>query len=68
MARGPSRNETEKVQPTVSAQTYAFLEELVDIGPYGNTPTAVAAYLIQRGIDDLIRGSVLGKPKKKRRG
>jgi hypothetical protein len=67
MARGRNQNDTVKVQPTVSAQTLAFLNELVEIGNYGNTPTAVAAYLIQRGIDDLLRDKVLEKPRRKRR-
>jgi hypothetical protein len=31
----------------------------MDLG-YGNTPTEVARYLIQRGIDDLIRDGVIG--------
>jgi hypothetical protein len=67
MARGKSQNDTVKVQPTVSAQTLAFLNQLVGIGNYGNTPTAVAAYLIQRGIDDLLRDKVLEKPRRRRR-
>jgi len=66
MAHGKNHNETGKVHPTISVQTAEYLKQLVDIGVYGNNPTAVAAYLIQRGIDDLIRTQVLTKlnPKK----
>lgn len=62
MPRAKNRNETVKVQPTVSRQTFNFLEELVDIGNYGNTPTTVAAYLIQRAIDDMLRAKLLDRP------
>jgi hypothetical protein len=57
MPRGANRNKTLKVQPTISAQQMNYLEQLVKVGNYGNTPTAVALYLIQRGIDDM-----LGRP------
>jgi hypothetical protein len=67
MARGPNKNDTTKVQPTISAQTSRYLDRLVEIGAYGNTPTAVAAYLIQREIDDLIRSGVLRPITKKTR-
>ena len=59
MPRGKNRNEVMKVQPSISRQTFNFLEQLVDIGNYGNTPTAVATYLIQRGIDDMLRDKLL---------
>lgn len=51
----------DKVHPTISVQTADYLKQLVDLGAYGNNPTAVAAYLIQRGIDDLLRTQVLTK-------
>jgi hypothetical protein len=62
MPRGKNRNRVLKVQPTISAQQMDYLEQLVEIGNYGNTPTAVALSLIQRGIDDM-----LGRPLIKRR-
>ena len=65
MARGKNRNETLKIQPTISEQTFKFLMQLVDIGNYGNTPTAVASYLIQRGIDDMLRAKLLDKTTKR---
>ncbi len=65
MPRGKNRNETLKVQPTISKQMLSFLEQLVDIGNYGNTPTAVASYLIQRGIDDMLRAKLLDKTTKR---
>lgn len=67
MPRGKNRNETVKVQPTISKQTFEFLTQLVDIGNYGNTPTAVATYLIQRSIDDMLRAKLLDKVKKRSR-
>lgn len=67
MARGQNQNDTTKVQPTISTQTLRYLNRLVEIGAYGNTPTAVAAYLIQREIDDLIRSGVLQPGTKKSR-
>ena len=48
-----------KVQPTISAQQMDYLEQLVEVGNYGNTPTAVALYLIQRGIDDMLGRSLV---------
>lgn len=69
MPRGKNRNKTLKVQPTISAQQMEYLEQLVDEGNYGNTPTAVALYLIQRGIDDMLRAKLIerGKRRAKRR-
>ena len=70
MPRGPNRNKVLKVQPTISAQQMEYLEQLVEVGNYGNTPTAVAQYLIQRGIDDLLGRPVLTlktQPKRVRR-
>lgn len=43
-------------------QTAEFIEDLIQIGSYGNSDAEVAAYLLQRGIDDLLRSHVL-KPK-----
>lgn len=68
MARGRNRNRVLQVKPTISAQQMGYLEQLVKVGNYGNTPTAVALYLIQRGIDDLLgRPVVTIKPQPKRR-
>ena len=57
--RPKSANETTKVHPTVSLQTAAFIKQLIKIGSYGNSDAEVAAYLIQRTIDDLLRAGVL---------
>lgn len=62
--RPKSPNETVKVHPTVSTQIVDFFSDLIAIGTYGNSDAEVAAYLIQRGIDDLLRAGVL-KPKPK---
>lgn len=67
MPRGKNRNEVVKVQPTISKQAFEYLTQLVDIGNYGNTPTAVATYLIQRGIDDMLRSKLLDRPTRRRR-
>jgi hypothetical protein len=65
MARGKNRNDTLKVHPTISAQTLGYLDQLVTIGNYGNTPTSAAGYLIQRGIDDMLRAKLLNKVKRR---
>ncbi|MEK7996284.1 MAG: hypothetical protein AAB403_20990 [Planctomycetota bacterium] len=65
MARGKNLNDTVKVQPTVSLQTFDYLNQLVAIGNYGNTPTNAAGYLIQRGIDDMLRAKLLDKIRKR---
>ena len=59
MARPKSQNETRKVHPTLSEQMLDFLDDLIAIGNYGNSRSEVARYLIQRGIDDLLRNNVL---------
>lgn len=60
-----NRNKVLRVKPTISAQQMDYLEQLVEIGNYGNTPTAVALSLIQRGIDDMLGRSLI-KPRTKR--
>ena len=67
MARAKNRNDTLKVHPTVSVQTLGYLDQLVSLGNYGNTPTNVAAYLIQRSIDDMLRVKLLDKNQKRPR-
>ena len=52
------------MHPTISAQMAGFIEDLIQIGSYGNNDSEVAAYLIQRALDDLLRAGVL-KPKTK---
>jgi hypothetical protein len=59
MSRKPNANESKKVQPVLSAQFRRCLDQLVDLG-YGKTPTEAARYLIDRGIDDLIRAKTIG--------
>jgi hypothetical protein len=69
VARKPNANESRKVQPVLSAQFRHYLDQLVDLG-YAKTPTEVARYLIERGIDDLIRAKTIGpdfrRPRKRR--
>jgi hypothetical protein len=59
MSRKPNANVSKKVQPVLSAQFRDYLDQLVDLG-YGKTPTEAARYLIDRGIDDLIRAKTIG--------
>ena len=69
MARKPNANKSRKVQPVLSAQFRRYLDQLVDLG-YGKTPTEAAQYLIDRGIDDLIRSKTIGpgfRPPRKRK-
>jgi hypothetical protein len=69
VARKDNPNKSRKVQPVLSAQFRRYLDDLVDLG-YANTPTEVARYLIDRGIDDLIRAKTIGpgsrRPRKRR--
>lgn len=48
-----------KVHPVLSAEMHEILERLVKKGPYGTSKTQVAQYLIQRGVDDLVRAHVI---------
>ena len=59
MGRPKNITPTRKIYPTVSFQTVQYLNDLIEIGSYGNSEAEVAAYLIQRGIDDLLRSQVL---------
>jgi hypothetical protein len=59
VSRKPNQNVSKKVQPVVSAQFRRYLDQLVNLG-YGKTPTEAARYLIERGIDDLIRAGTIG--------
>lgn len=65
MPRGPNRNNTLQVKPTISEQQLHYLEQLVAIGNYGNTPTAAALTLIQRGIDDALGRGLIDKVRAK---
>jgi hypothetical protein len=51
-------NQSKKIHPMLSEQFHTYLGQLVDVG-YGNTPTDAARYLIERGIDDLIRSKTI---------
>jgi hypothetical protein len=66
VARKFNVNESRKVQPVLSVQFRRHLDDLVDLG-YAKTPTEVAQYLIERGIDDLIRTKTIGPGSKRRR-
>jgi hypothetical protein len=59
MARKPNPNQSSKVQPVLSAQFRRYLDQLVILG-YGKTPTEAARYLIDRGIDELLRTKTIG--------
>lgn len=66
MARKSNANKSRKVQPVLSAQFRRYLDQLVSLG-YGKTPTEAARYLIDRGIDDLIRTKTIGPGSKSSR-
>jgi hypothetical protein len=60
MAGRPKNDEpTKKVEPRLHPKAFAQLKQLAQIGTYGSNATEVAKYLIQRGLDDLIRAGVL---------
>jgi hypothetical protein len=66
VARKRNANESKKVQPVLSAQFRRYLDQLVDLG-YGKTPTDAARYLIDRGIDELLRTKIIGPQFRRRR-
>jgi hypothetical protein len=60
MAGRPKNQEPgKKVEPTLPADAYTCLEFLAKMRRFGDTPSAVARYLILREIDDLTRSGVL---------
>lgn len=59
VSRKTNPNASKKVQPTLSAQFRHYLDQMVELG-YGKTPTEAAQYLIERGIDDLVRTGTIG--------
>ena len=65
MARKQNANKSRKVQPVLSAQFRRYLDQLVKLG-YGKTPTDAARYLIDRGIDDLIRSKTISTSRRRR--
>jgi hypothetical protein len=54
-----NKNQTMKVHPTISKQMGDYIEELIKLGAYGNNDAQVTCYLIQRGLDELIRAKVI---------
>lgn len=62
MARTKNRSPSVKIYATVSEQATRYLDDLIEVGSYGGNRSEVAAYLIQRGIDDLLRTHVLERP------
>ena len=62
MPRQKNRIEGKKSQPVLSKQFHAHLDRLVTLG-YGGTPTEVAKYLLQRGLDDMVRDGIFGRRK-----
>lgn len=65
MPRKENTVATVKVQPSVSKQTMGQLNELVRLG-YGNTPTEVARFLIQKGLDEYLLAGLIGPGLKRR--
>ncbi len=51
--------DSKTVQPTLSAEALAYIDQLIEIGGYGKNPSEVARYLISRELDDLLRAKVL---------
>jgi hypothetical protein len=61
--RPPNAEANGKVHPTIAPGVMRHLETLARDGSYGGqSPSEVAAYLIMREIDDLIRAGVLSRP------
>jgi hypothetical protein len=48
-----------KLEIGLAPEVHDCLQRLCKIGGYGTTPTEVARYVLQRGIDDLRRAGVL---------
>jgi hypothetical protein len=59
VVRKRNANKSRKVQPVLTAQFRRYLDQLTSLG-YGKTPTDTARYLIDRGIDELIRAKIIG--------
>ena len=59
MARQKNPQPTKKVEPRLSPNTHAYLEELVETGAYGNTVTDVAKGLIEEGIRKAIADHII---------
>ena len=59
MGRPRTADQTTKVGVTLTRQAVARLDELANLGVYGNTAAEVARYLIIREIDDLMRADAL---------
>ena len=56
-----------KVQPRLSALMHDYLDDLSEIGLYGDSPTEVAKQLIERGVTDAIdKGHI--RVRRRRRG
>jgi hypothetical protein len=66
MVKGAS--EPRKVQPRLPPLMHDYLQDLVDSGLYGKTPTSVAQKLIEDGIKQAIARNHIDrrKPKKRR--
>lgn len=58
-APGPVREPEYKVTLLLSPREREVLERLSSLGLYGDSPSFVVAYLIQRGLDDLLRAGVI---------
>lgn len=58
MGRKAAENPPKSVDVKLPQVTYAALSQLVKAG-YGQNPTDVARYLIQREVDDLRRSGVI---------
>jgi hypothetical protein len=59
MPRKKLENPPKRIEIGLAVEVHDCLKTLSEIGGYGITPTEVARYLLQRGIDDLRRAGVL---------
>lgn len=59
MGRKKLENPPKKLEIGLPVEVHDCLTALSKIGGYGVTPTEVARYILQRGIDDLRRAAVL---------
>lgn len=58
MGRKKLEKPPRKLEIGLAVEVHELLARLSKIGGYGTTPTEVARYLLQRGIDDLRRAQV----------
>jgi hypothetical protein len=59
MGRKKLEKPPKKLELRLAVEVHDCLLTLSKIGGYGTTPTDVARYILQRGIDDLRRANVI---------